>query len=123
MADRFIRTTAARSRRPAPPQKHRTVLADRILRAAAMPTRQWAVIDSNVLIAANGKSDQADDASTSCWKSAPRPRSPWTTATRSWGALPRQHKALTVLHSVSEPSLDWYFLNASLSCPTKKVAS
>jgi len=27
-----------------------------------MPAREWAVIDSNVLIAANGKSDQADDA-------------------------------------------------------------
>lgn len=26
-----------------------------------MPTRQWAVVDSNVLISANGKSDQAND--------------------------------------------------------------
>jgi hypothetical protein len=27
-----------------------------------MPTPEWAVVDSNILIAANGKSDQADDA-------------------------------------------------------------
>ena len=27
--------------------------------------------------------------------------------------------ARRVLYGASEPSLDWYFLNASLSCPTK----